>query len=368
MKILWLNWKDLKNPLAGGAEVVNEELAKRLVERGHEVILLTAGFAGSRARETIDGYEVIRVGNRLTVYFHAWRYYRKNLRNWADLVIDEVNTMPFFAKFYVKEPNIVWADMLCREIWFHQLPLPLSLVGYVLEPLYLRLLRDRRVITISESSKRDLVRAGFREERISIVSLGIEIPPISDLSEVEKYSDPTLLSLGAFRAMKRTAHQVKAFELVRATVSDAKLKIAGDSAGRYGQRVLEMIAASPYSADIEYLGKVSQAQKVELMQRCHLIMVTSVKEGWGLIVTEAASQGTPAVVYDVDGLRDSVRHGQTGLVCARNTPACLAESAVKLLRDADAYAKVREEAWRLSLEITFERSYSESLAIMLESE
>jgi glycosyltransferase involved in cell wall biosynthesis len=116
------------------------------------------------------------------------------------------------------------------------------------------------------------------------------------------------------------------------------------------------------------LGKVSQAQKVELMQRCHLIMVTSVKEGWGLIVTEAASQGTPAVVYDVDGLRDSVRHGQTGLVCARNTPACLAESAVKLLRDADAYAQVREEAWRLSLEITFERSYSESLAIMLESE
>jgi glycosyltransferase involved in cell wall biosynthesis len=42
--------------------------------------------------------------------------------------------------------------------------------------------------------------------------------------------------------------------------------------------------------------------------------VTSVKEGWGLIVTEAGSQATPAIVYDVDGLRDSVTNRETGII------------------------------------------------------
>lgn len=367
MKILWLNWKDLKNPLAGGAEIVNEELAKRLVADGHEVILLTANFTGAHAKEVIDGYTVIRVGSRWTVYYFAWRYYRAHLEGWADLVIDEVNTMPFFAKYYVKEPNIVWAQMLCREIWFHQLPLPLSLIGYILEPFYLRLLRDRKVITISESSRQDLIRAGFKKDNITIVSVGVEITPIPDLSKAHKYAEPTLLSLGAFRAMKRTAHQVKTFELVKVKVKGAQLKIAGDATDPYGQKVLKMIAASPYAADIEYLGKVSQAQKLELMQKSHLIMVTSVKEGWGLIVTEAASQGTPAVVYNVDGLRDSVRHDQTGLVSARNNPASLADAAIELLRDEHKYAAIRETAWKLSQEITFARSYEESKKIMLES-
>src|SRR3990172_9551868 len=102
MKILWFNWKDRKNPLAGGAELINEEIAKRLVRDGNEVILLVAGFSGAKTEEIIDGYKVVRLGNRWTVYWQAYRYYKKYLMGWADLVIDEMNTIPFFAKFYVK--------------------------------------------------------------------------------------------------------------------------------------------------------------------------------------------------------------------------------------------------------------------------
>ncbi len=94
------------------------------------------------------------------------------------------------------------------------------------------------------------------------------------------------------------------------------------------------------------------------MQKCHLIIVTSVKEGWGLIVTESNSQGTPAVVYDVDGLRDSVRHNTTGSVCDP-TPGAMVASVVYLLKSPAKYAKIRENAHKYSKEITFEKSYSD---------
>lgn len=359
MKILWLTWKDQKHPLAGGAEVINEELAKRLVRDGHEVIIIVGGFNGAVTEEYVDGYKIIRLGNRYSVYWRTYRHYKKNLVGWADLVIDEVNTLPFFAKFYVREPHMLLVYQLCRKIWFYQLPLPFSLAGYLLEPLYLWLLRDLKVLTESQSTKDDLVRFGFKAKNISVFSVGIEMEPMNKLELIKKYDQPTILSLGALRPMKRTADQIKAFEIVKLRVKNAKLKVVGDASGRYGQKVLKMITDSPFAEDIEYLGRVTSQHKIELMQKCHLIMVTSVKEGWGLIVTEAASQGTLAVVYDVDGLRDSVRHNKTGIVAAHNSPDSLAKSAVDLLLDEAKYQELQTSAWQWSKEITFERGYRE---------
>ena len=74
MNILWFTWKDLSHPFAGGAERVNEELAKRLAKDGHRVVLVVGGFEGGEEKETRDGYEIIRLGNRYTVYWHAYRY------------------------------------------------------------------------------------------------------------------------------------------------------------------------------------------------------------------------------------------------------------------------------------------------------
>jgi glycosyltransferase involved in cell wall biosynthesis len=87
--------------------------------------------------------------------------------------------------------------------------------------------------------------------------------------------------------------------------------------------------------------------------------VASVKEGWGLVVTEANSQGTPAVVYNCDGLRDSVQDGATGLVCKRNTPEALAEAMAALLQDQPRYEHMRRAAWEWSKDITFEKSYAQ---------
>lgn len=359
MKILWMTWKDLKHPQAGGAELINEEIAKRMGRNGHKVILLTSSFPGCEGEEQIDGYNIIRRGNRFTVYWHAYRYYKEHLTGWADLVIDEMNTIPFFCKFYVRERNILLAYQLCREIWFYQMRLPLSLIGYLLEPIYLWLLRDRYVVTESESAKQDMVRYGFSPNQISVIPVGITVQPLNSLANIEKFARPTVLSFGSVRAMKRTLDQIEAFEIAKEHIPDLQLKIAGSASDDYGKKLLRRIAASKDMRDIEYLGCVDKTKKVELMQKSHFILVTSVKEGWGLIVTEANSQGTPAVVYDVDGLRDSVRDLDTGLISKENSPRGLADVLVRGLLDSDEYARMREKAWLWSRELTLEKCYLE---------
>ncbi len=367
-KILWLAWKDLNHPGAGGAEVVLWELSKRMIAEGHVVTVLTCGYDGASKRETIQGVEVIRVGTSRYIHpFQALVYYIRHMRNKYDIVIETVNTACYFSVLFGgTAKRYLLNHQLAREIWYYETKAPLNHVGYyILEPLALRLLSLAHVpmITVSESTREDLMGFGFRPDLMHIISEGIELAPVKDLTTIKKYDKPTLLSLGALRAMKRTQDQIAAFEMAKATTPDLVLKIAGSSNDPYGRETLQKIAASPYSSDIEYLGKVSLEDKISLMQQSHLILVSSLKEGWGLIVTEAASQGTPAIVYDVDGLRDSVRNGETGVITAPK-PSAMAEAITQTLHDRKLYNDYRQAAWAWSKEITFDKSYADLKGVL----
>lgn len=358
MRILWFTWKDKKNPDAGGAEVINEEMAKRFVKDGHKVTFIVAGFSGGKPEELINGFRIIRIGNRWSVYLKAYQYYIKHLKNYADLIIEEINTIPFMTQWYIsREKRVLFIYQLCREIWFYQLFFPLNLIGYLLEPMYLFLLRKNVVIAESKSTKSDLIKYGFSPKKIHIIPVGIEINSLKEIQSIEKYPVFTMLSLGTIRAMKRTHHHIKAFELAKKKIPELELIIAGEADKNYQKKILKMIANSQYKEDIRYLGKVTKRKKIELLRKSHFIAVTSVKEGWGLVVTEANSQGTPAVSYDVDGLRDSVRNKFTGLLCQENTPQNLAKNIIKLYRNKKLYRTLQNNAWHWSKKLNFDKSY-----------
>lgn len=362
-RILWLTWKDLSHPEAGGAELVNEEIAKRLIKNGYEVIFLVSGYKGSKKEEVVDGYKVVRLGNRWLVYYEAFKFYRTHLRAWPDLVIDEINTIPFFAKFYSGIKNIIFIHQLCREIWFYQMPFPLNLIGYLAEPIYLRLLNDRKVITVSQSTKHNLMNYGFKGNNIQIIHEGITLKPIKSL-RLKKFKNPTLLCLGAIRPMKRTHHAIKAFEAARKHIPNLKLMLAGKAIGSYGRKILSLLEKSDFRGNIKYLGSINEKKKIKLLQQCHLILVTSVKEGWGLVVTEANSQGTPAAVYNIDGLRDSVQHGITGVISQENNPKALGGEIVDLLKSEEKYLQIRKRAWQWSREFNFNNTYKDFVKII----
>lgn len=363
MNILWLSWKDQHHPEAGGAEVVARELSKRLLAEGHDVTLLTCGYEGAPKQEVIDGLKIIRVGsNRYTHPLQACAYFIKHLRNRYDVLIEEVNGAPYFSVLFERKARrYLLYHQMEGPVWFYETKKPLSHVGrYALEPVASRILAYSKtpVVTVSDSTANDLRRHGFDSRRLHIISEGIEIEPTTRIEDIKKFNQPTLLSLGAMRAMKRTIDQILAFEIAKKSIPDLRLKVAGKSDSEYGRNVLARIQASPFRADIEYLGLVNKNQKITLMQRAHAILQTAVHEGWGLTITEAASQGTPAVVYNVNGLRDSVRHGQTGII-TDPTPSALAQGIDRLLNHDDQYQAMRRAGWEWSKSITFDQSYAD---------
>ena len=103
------------------------------------------------------------------------------------------------------------------------------------------------------------------------------------------------------------------------------------------------------------------------MRRAHIFLHASVKEGWGLVILEAASQATPSVVYNVGGLRDVVQDGKTGIVIRKNTPEELAREAVLLIENKVLYKKMQDACLSWQESFSWEKETEKSYQVLLES-
>lgn len=324
--ILWLNWRDITNPEAGGAEVLTHEIAKRLVkEWNYKITLFTSCFRNSAGEEYIDGIRIVRRGGKYGIYRSAEKYYQENKGNF-DLIIDEINVRPFLSPKFVngKKPILALIHQISPEQFLLELPFPLSYLGrYYLEKKWLSYYRDIPTVTVSDSSRKDLKELGFT--KVSVIPEGLSVRPRDNLGPKE--ISPTLVFIGRLKKHKLPHHALAAFLLVKKKVPNAKLWVIGEG---YMRKKLE---TQFRDEGITFFGHVDSEMKYNLLSRAHLVMVPAIREGWALVVTESNAMGTPVIAYDVPGLRDSVRNGYTGIIVKENSPEGLSTSAIDLLRD-----------------------------------
>jgi glycosyltransferase involved in cell wall biosynthesis len=327
MKILWLNWRCWLNPAMGGAEVFTYEVAKRWVESGHEVTLFTSKFPGCKKEVTVDGVKIVRAGGRFTVYRQAKKFYAQRFRKEGfDVIIDEINTRPFFAPKFAKNSEKVVAliHQLAREFWFYETPFPVSYIGYhFLENRWLKQYVDVSTVTVSESTQKDLINLGFK--RVSIVPEGLNFEPLTSLPE--KNPNPVVVFSGRLKRAKRPDHAVKAFAIVKEKIPNAELWIIGD--GPF-EKSLNHISGS----GVKFFGNLNNAERRKLLLQCWVLLVPGLREGWGLNIVEANALGLSAVAYDVPGLCDSVRNSETGFLVEGGNIRALAEKTIDLLTDS----------------------------------
>ena len=127
MRILAYNWRDLTHPQAGGAEVYLQSVGAEWVRSGHDVTIFCAAVAGRPSEEFVDGVRMVRRGGRLGVSRQARRYWNKEGQGNYDLVIDSVNTRPFFCPRFVKDtPVVAIIYQVAREVWGYETPWPIS--------------------------------------------------------------------------------------------------------------------------------------------------------------------------------------------------------------------------------------------------
>lgn len=367
MRILILNWKDITHPQAGGAETVIHELAKRLVKEGHDVNFLTSSPSPTSAKYLlIDGIKIIRVGE--SKFFHSFQaanYYKKNLKNKFDIIIECVNTAPYFINLFKgNEKVFLFYHQLAREIWFYETSFPLSIIGYLLEPIYtwVQSLFKNNVITVSNSSKKDLMKYGFKKDLIHIITQGTNIESPANCA-VRNAHNP-ILHLGSLRSMKRPVHALRAFAQCAVRSSQLTMIIAGSGPKKEVKKLKEFVKKNKLENKVEFMGKVDEVTKLDLFENAFVLIVPSLKEGWGLVVTEAAKFGTPSIVYDVDGLRDSVIDGVTGFVVENKRPEKIAEKIEYLKANSDVYEEFRKNCIEHTKSNTFDNSYADFKRIL----
>ena len=362
MKILFFNWKDWYHPQSGGAELVTKNICEGLVQDGHTVTFVTAIYEGALAKEYRDGIQIIRVGgNRISHPIVALIYYLKNLKNDFDLILEEVNTAPYFVGFFRgKARHVYLYHQLAGEVWNYQLKQPFSFIGrYILEPAYTYIVSRVRsqVMTISESSKADLVRYGFKKELIDIYPMFVGL--IRTTFQPKKNNGIfEVLFLSALREMKQPGDAIQAYLLFQKTLTELQKRQVSMSLAGSGE--LQSMLEEKYKDKVIFLGRVSDKVKLERMQSASVLVSTSIKEGWGLIVSEANNLGTPCIVYDVDGLRDSGAVGPN-IVTKANPQAmadALAQLYIEFTQNNSSYAIRCTEVFESSLLLTKENSYT----------
>ena len=318
---------------------------------GDQVEWFSAAFPGAKPEEDMDGVHLVRAGRQWTVHLHAFRRYFRRLGSTFDLVIDEVNTIPFFTPLWADIPVFMLIYQLARDVWWYESPFPISLLGFASEPFYLRLYRRVPVLTESKSTQIDLRRIGFSGP-ITVVPVGTD--PVVTIGR-EKNGPPTFLYVGRLSPSKRVSDIIQAFAIFQRHVPEARLWLVGDGSSSHVHQLRNLVRRLRLDASVDFCGKVSPREKYDRMAEAYALLMASVREGWGLVVTEANACGTPAVVYDVPGLRDSVLNGQTGLV-VEPSPKKLAAAMLMLAEDRTLYRRLAEEATRLSAEYSFEKS------------
>lgn len=329
----------------GGAEVFTREVLKRWAAAGHKVTLFTAKFRGSKGSEAADGVNVVRSGGRYTVYWKAREYYDRFFsKEQYDVVIDEINTEPFMTPKFVKrgETIIALIHQLAKEYWFYETPFPIGYLGYYFfEKRWLKNYRMIPTVTVSESSRKDLVDLGFR--RVSVIGEGLNFKPIEKIGEKE--SHPVIVFVGRLKKAKRPDHAIKAFKILKNKVHDAELRIIGDG---YFLEKLKRIAVK----DVRFFGSASTEERRQLVKKAWVLVNPSVREGFGLNVVEANALGVPSVAYDVAGLRDAIVDNETGLLVRSGDVDALAEAIFQVLASETLRARLSEKA------LTYSRGFS----------
>jgi glycosyltransferase involved in cell wall biosynthesis len=272
-----------------------------------------------------------------------------------DLIVEDLNKLPFYTSCYTSLPVAALVHHLFGTVIFQETNPLFGLYVYLFEKSIPILYRTIPFIAVSESTKEDLVKGGIPEGNIEVIYNGLEdkFRP-SD----RKTAKPTLLYLGRLKKYKRGELLVKCMPKIRARVPDVTLNIVGDGDGR--SALVDAVSELGLQNCVKFLGFVSEEDKVRLLQESWVLANTSPKEGWGLVSIEAQACGTPVVVYDAPGLRESLRHDESGFIVDYGDQAALTDRIVSLLTDENLRHRLRRGALDWSQNFTWDRAADET--------
>lgn len=349
--VAFFSWRDTRNPEGGGAERYLEKMAAGLVERGARVTIFCVAYAGAAPDEVVDGIRYVRRGSKLSVYLLGmWALLRRQLGR-VDVVVDVQNGLPFFTPLVTRKPVIVLVHHVHREQWPVVYPGLTGKVGWWIESrLAPRLYRHRQYVAVSRATRAELRELGVTGPRVAVVHNGTD--PVVNV-DARKSPNPSICVVGRLVPHKQVEHAVDAVAALTSEFPDLRLRVVGSG---WWESELHAYAADQVArGSVVFEGHVSEVRKQEIYEESWLMVLPSLKEGWGLVVGEAAAHRTPTVAYaSAGGTRESIVDGVSGVLVG--TQAELTAALGALLRDERGRAILADGALRHSAGFTWAHS------------
>ena len=229
---------------------------------------------------------VVRRGSEATTRLFAPRFVRGG--SW-DVVVEEINTLPYFAHVWSSAPSVLFIPQLAREVWWYEAPKAVAWLGWTAEPLYLAAYRNVHAITISDSTSTDLRRFGLRK-RIDVLPMAVSTPVLGELAPKEPTGE--LVTVGRLVPSKRFDHAIRALSMLRDSLGSARLTIIGD--GRERANLEHLAEQLGLKEAIRFTGRIPESEKVDILERADVLVSCAVREGWGLTTTRGGTARHPS--------------------------------------------------------------------------
>ena len=284
MNILMLSWRGPGHPNSGGAEINTLENVTAWTNAGHSVTWFTSTFPGAIPFEVVNKVKIVRRGSQnFKVNLAAFTWYLSGSHEKFDIVVDQFHGLPFFTPLYVKVPKLAFIHEVAREVWWlNPWPKPFNLipaiVGSFLEPWIFRILYKKiPFMTVSNSTKEDLIKYGIPEKNISVFLSGVNLSIPSPLPTKNKV--PTIVFLGALSKDKGIEDALLTFSFISKLRPSWKFWVIGKGETNYQLYLDTLCQKLQVDKKVKFLGPVYSLKKFKLLSRSHILINPSIREG-----------------------------------------------------------------------------------------
>lgn len=355
----------------GGGERWYRALAERLAREGHEVTYLTLRQWDEGAQPDVPGVDVVAVGPRLELYVEGRRRIGPALRFGRGVLghllrkgrrydIVHCASTPFFALLAAGLARrrgryrlfVDWIEVWTLGYWRDYLGRLKGTVAWIVQRLATRF--GEHAFCFSRMHERRLRAEGFRGQ-IDVV--GVYAGPL-DRPDPQP-AEQIVVFVGRHIPEKGVLAVPAALASARETLPELRAEVLGD--GPLRGEVQRSVRELDLEGVVSVPGFVSEERRLESVRRALCVASPSTREGYGLVVVEAAALGTPSVVVDSpdNAALELVEDGVNGVVARSAGPGELSAAIVRVHEAGDALRTSTAEWFerngrRLSLETSFE--------------
>lgn len=338
MKILHIIYDDIKNPWCGGGGALRALKVNEYLAHDNQFTVLTGNFPGAQ-NKNINGVSYIRIGFKFSYLLSRISFalfipfYMKKFK--SDIVINDCSFFaPCFADLYTKRPCVNIIHHLMGKHSFRLYSL-LGLFSFTVEKIFLKTIKN--VLTPSKSIK-DEIQSKHVGKIVTNIANGVSNALFSLKPEEKKF----ILFLG------RIDIYMKGLDILLESFSRIKnqnvfLKIAGSGKKGDVKKIIKLIRDFKLEDRVEFLGRVSEKDKFELLRTCLFLVMPSRFEGWGITAIESNAASKPVLGTNIKGLSEAVVNNKTALLIEPENIEKLTSSIDFLFENSDIRASLGKE-------------------------